>query len=207
MTKIFFLIIIIFIIVILAVAAFFLVIKINQPQTDKISVRDNVSSEQESESQNPETSKTKPAISFDDQSIFTTFDSKLQIVYPSVWQQTADSKLVLGEQSDVIESVNFSSEAPENSIQTYIKVSQQYDVPVEEILKCEQGDGVLCEPVLIENEKFMIITKNENNSTLISAISVKNRKIYQLTFSVQNSSQQSSNIELVKNIIYSLKFF
>lgn len=158
------------------------------------------------DSQNTETASTpQPVILFDDQNIFTTFDSNLQIIYPSAWQQSNGTTPVLGQQSDVLQSVDFVDTV--GGIRASIVVSEQYQAQLDTILDCSQQSGFICEPTIIANEKFVIRTSVANNPKIISATSIKYQKIYQLTFVIPANANQDDNIRLVGNIISTLRFF
>jgi len=205
MSKKFLLIIILLILASTIVVAFFIMRSSERPAGKE---KPQVSQKTNSESNSPETANSpspQSVILFDEQSIFTTFDSNLQIVYPSLWQQSNGTSPVLGLQSDILQSVDFSDTT--GNIKASITVSEQYQVQLETILDCGENSGFICEPTLIANEKFVIRTSVTTNPKTISATSIKNRKIYQLTFTIFEGASQNENIELARNIISALRFF
>ncbi len=150
----------------------------------------------------PTPTPTSINVDFDDQSVLTTKDSKLQMIYPTVWQV---EDITTQNSQDIIQAINLSS--PDEDIQVSVEISQQYNQSMDSILGCENNSSIICESV-INNTRPAIIEKSlGNNPQTINIRSVFSLRIFRLNFTIENNANQAQNIETVNKIIATIKFF
>ena len=145
---------------------------------------------------------TLTVVDLDDQNVFSSKDSKLQMIYPAAWQ-TED--ITTPNDTDTIQAVNLTSS--DGDIRVNITISQQYDTVLAQVTNCDNNPNIVCESI-INNTRPAIIAKSQNsNPQVISIYSIFARKIFKIDFTINQNNNQTQNIETVNKIISAIKFF
>ncbi|MBP6979448.1 hypothetical protein KBB41_00185 [Candidatus Curtissbacteria bacterium] len=150
----------------------------------------------------PSPTPTPIVVDLDDQSVLTTKDSKLQMIYPTVWQV---ENIPAQNNPDIIQAINLSS--PNGDIQASIEISQQYDTEINQVPSCENTPNIICESVINNTHPVNIEKSLNNNSQTININSIFARRIFKINFTINNDANQAQNIETVNKIIATMKFF
>ena len=150
----------------------------------------------------PTPTPTPIIVDFDDQSVFTTKDSKLQMIYPTVWQV---ENISTQNNPDIIQAANLSS--PDGDIEVSIEISQQYDPAIDMVPSCENTPNIICEPVINNTHPVNIEKSLSNNPQTINIHSIFARRTFRVNFTINNNTNQTQNIETVNKIIATIKFF
>ncbi len=154
------------------------------------------------DSSQPTPTPTPIIVDLDDQSVFTTKDSKLQMIYPTVWQV---ENISTQNNPDIIQAANLFS--PNGDIQVSIEISQQYDPAIDYVPSCENTPNIICEPVINNTHPVNIEKSLSNNPQTINIHSVYARRTFRVNFTINNNANQTQNIETVNKIIATMKFF
>lgn len=140
--------------------------------------------------------ETQPSSDTGGKNIFSSIDSKLQIIYPASWQLNNQPRT----NPDILQSISLQTEG----ISASIAISEQYDRLIDNFINCQTNT---CEEKIINTKPVVVENSPQNSPKIISLTTIFNRKVYRITFNIDEGPNQPQNIQSVQDVISTVKYF
>ncbi len=128
--------------------------------------------------------------------IFSSIDSKLQVIYPASWQLTNLPR----SNPDILQSITLQSAG----ILATVDISEQYDRIIDNFINCQINT---CEEKIINTKPVIIENSPQDTPKIISLTTIFNRKVYRVTFNIESGTNQAQNTQAVQDVISTIKYF